>query len=416
MKPSTVTIEVVLDIRRAKTNGSFPLKLRITYQRIQRYYKLKLEANEQFWEEVQVGRRSKGHNTLRERVESVKSKAKSIIQTFETREQAFEFDLFERLFFGQELEPLQSRMEVQDVYASLSQYITQLENEERVSTAMSYNNALQSFKKHQPFLQFRDVTPAWLSKYERTMLEKGKSISSIGIYLRALRIVMNHALDKGIISASEYPFGKKRYQIPASKNVKKALQITDIRAIRNWPVEPGSNEERNRDLWVFSYLCNGMNPKDIFRLTWRNMDGDMIRFYRQKTQHTTRAQPRRIDVVISQPVQEIIDRWGNQDRGEDSLLFPLFEKNLTPKEWDARSRDLIKQINKYMKRIGIELKLSIPLTSYVARHSYATVMKRSGASTEFISETLGHSNLRTTETYFDSFDDNVKRDLVNALL
>ena len=181
-------------------------------------------------------------------------------------------------------------------------------------------------------------------------------------------------------------------------------------------MESGSNEERSRDLWGFSYLCNGMNLKDIFRLTWGNVDGDMIRFYRQKTKLTSRSQPRRIDVVISEPVQAIIDRWGNPNKSPASPMFLLFKPDLSAKEWDMRARDLIKQTNRYMKQIGTLLGIAIPLTSYVARHSYATVMKRSGVSAELISESLGHANMRTTENYFDSFDDKIKKELVNALL
>ena len=416
MKPSILTADVVLDKRRAKSNGAFPLKLRVTYQRVQQYYKLKLEATNEFWEEVQAGRRSKAHTDMRDAVASIKMKVNEVLLTFEKKELPFDFKLFEKAFFGQELESLKTRENAQDVYFALNQYIEQLDSEGRASTAMSYTDALRSFRKFQPDLMFRDVTPPWLSKYEKELLSSGRSISTVGIYTRALRIVMNQALEKGTITAKEYPFGRKRYQIPASKNVKKALQLTDIQAIRNYQLESGSNEERNRDLWVFSYLCNGMNPKDIFRLTWRNVDGDMIRFYRQKTLRTTRSKPRRIDVVISQPVQDILDRWSNADRRPDSSLFPFFQKDLTPKGWEARARDLVKQINRCTKRIGVSLGIAIPVTSYVARHSYATVMKRSGASAEIISENLGHANLQTTETYFDSFEDDVKRDLANILL
>ncbi len=416
MKPSIVTADVVLDKRRAKANGSFPLKLRVTYQRVQQYYKTKLEATEEFWDEVQTGRRSKTHTDMRDAISCIKRKVDEILTSFEKRGIAFDFKPFEEAFFGQELQPLKMRHNVQDVYLALSQYIEQVEKEGRVSTAMSYSDALRSFQKFQPELLFREVTPAWLSKYEKDLLSGGRSISTVGIYVRPLRIVMNQALEKGLIEAKDYPFGKKRYQIPASKNVKKALQLTDIRAIRNYEVEVGSNQERNRDMWVFSYLCNGMNLKDIFRLTWRNVDGDMIRFYRQKTSLTTRAKPRRIDVVISQPVRQILNRWGSLDRSPDNPIFPFFQPGLSPTKWELRARDLVKQINQTTKQIGAELGIAISVTSYVARHSYATVMKRSGISAELISESLGHSNLQTTETYFDSFDDETKREIAQVLL
>ncbi len=416
MKVSLLSVEVVLDTRRAKANGAFPIKLRLTYQRIQQYYKLKLEATQLFWNEVQAGRRAKSHNDLREAIASVEAKANVVIRSFEKQDVAFDFDLFEKAFFGEALDSVRERERAQDVYLALGAYVGQLRAEEQVGTAASYNNALQSFQKYQPRLTFREITPGWLRQYEKAMLTNGKSVSTVGIYLRALRIVINQAIEQGTITQGEYPFGKKRYQIPASKNIKKALQLADIRAIRNYPTKPGSDEDRNRDLWVFSYLCNGMNPKDIFRLTWGDVDGDIIRFNRKKTQRATRANPRRIDVVMSEPVQAIIAKWGNPDHSPDALLFPFFAQNLTAQAWDTRARDLIKQINKYMKRIGESLHIAIPVTTYVARHSYATVMKRSGASNELIGESMGHSSLKSTENYMDSFGDDVKRDFASVLL
>ena len=405
-----------MDKRRLKANGTYPLKLRITYQRLQKYYKLNLESSEEFWTEVQANRRSKVHSDMRDAVSGVKAKANQVVRTLEKKDLPFDFDLFEKAFFGQALEPMSERTNAQDVYQALRLSINRLNDEDRISTAMSYDNALQSFVKFQPLLTFREITPAWLLKYEKTMLSNGRSISTVGIYLRALRTVLIQARDNDIITLKEYPLGKNKYQIPASKNVKKALLITDIRAIRNYPTKPGSDEDKNRDLWIFSYLCNGMNPKDIFRLTWGDVDGDMIRFNRKKTLRSTRSNPRPIGIVLIDPVKEIIGKWGNPDRSSNSPLFPFFSKDLSAKEWEARARDLIKQINRYMKRIGVVLNIHVPLTTYVARHSYATVMRRGGASTELISESLGHSNQRTTEDYFDSFEDDVKRNFADLLL
>ena len=365
MKSSIASAEVIIDPRRAKTNGAFPLKLRITYQRIQKYYKLKLDATQAFWEEVQAGRQAKSHNAFREAVEGVQTKANLLLQAFDKKGIVFDFDLFEKGFFGEALTPIRERQATQDAYNALEQLVNQLQDEDRASTAMSYANALQSFRKYQPTLTFREITPKWLENYESAMLANGRSTSTVGIYLRALRIVVNQAVDKGTITQNDYPFGKKRYQIPVGRNIKKALYPADIKAIRAYSLKPGSNEDRHRDMWVFSYVCNGINPKDIFRLTWRNIDGDMMRFHRKKTQRTSRANPIRIDVVITEPVQAIIDKWGNPDRSPDALIFPLFAANLTAREWDSRARDLIKQMNGCTKRIGEALQLRLPLSGSV---------------------------------------------------
>ncbi len=120
-------------------------------------------------------------------------KSSSILLQFQ-----FEFELFEKAFFGEALEPIRAREAIQDVYLALGQYISQIDSDGRASTAMAYENALQLFKKYQPQLAFREITPAWLSGYEKAMLAGGRTSSTVGIYLRVLRIVANQALDKEI--------------------------------------------------------------------------------------------------------------------------------------------------------------------------------------------------------------------------
>jgi integrase/recombinase XerD len=82
----------------------------------------------------------------------------------------------------------------------------------------------------------------------------------------------------------------------------------------------------------------------------------------------------------------------------------------------AKIKDVTKRINKYMRRIGIALGIDTDLTTYSARHSFSTMLKRSGASTEFIGESLGHKDKRTTENYLDSFEDETKLTYQNMLL
>jgi site-specific recombinase XerD len=111
----------------------------------------------------------------------------------------------------------------------------------------------------------------------------------------------------------------------------------------------------------------------------------------------------------------IIEKWGNKKKDGNTFIFPV----LTGKETPVRQRQLIQQlthtINDNMKDIAEDLEINMPLTTYVARHSFATVLKRSGASNELISEMLGHSNLKTTENYLGSFENDTLKDTTKAL-
>ena len=107
-----------------------------------------------------------------------------------------------------------------------------------------------------------------------------------------------------------YPFGKRRYQIPTSRNIKKALKLQDLAKIYHYAPEC-EQESRAKDFWLFSYLSNGINPKDIASLKYRNIEGEYLIFERAKTENTTRSNPKSISVFISDDINRIIDYWGN---------------------------------------------------------------------------------------------------------
>ncbi|MCK5345400.1 MAG: tyrosine-type recombinase/integrase, partial [Candidatus Heimdallarchaeota archaeon] len=163
------------------------------------------------------------------------------------------------------------------------------------------------------------------------------------------------------------------------------------------------------------YLCNGMNIKDILNLKFKNLKGDTLHYDRSKTSNTIQN-PKPIIVSLLPLAIEIIDRWATKHRMEDSYIFPVFNKSMT-EEQKAKTKDqFIKVINNYMKKIGIEIGFDKPLTTYAARHSFATILKRSGAPMELISESLGHKSLQTTEAYLDSFEDKTRRKFTQMLI
>jgi len=256
-------------------------------------------------------------------------------------------------------------------------------------------------------MKFKEVTPDFLKGYETFMISKGRSVTTIGIYLRHLRSVYNKAVDAGIIDKNHYPFGKNKYQIKAPRNIKKALTLEQIKRIVNYDVNEGSTQHLARDIWLFSYYCSGMNIKDILNLKFKNIQKDVIQFERQKTSSTDQN-PKPIIVSLIPEAEIILNRWKKKKRGEEDYVFPFINKSMSQDERLKAKHQFIKTINKYMKRIGTDIGYDKPLTTYAARHSYATILKRSGAPLGFISESLGHKSLQTTEAYLDSFEDETR--------
>jgi integrase/recombinase XerD len=223
------------------------------------------------------------------------------------------------------------------------------------------------------------------------------------------------AIEDGCMKMEDYPFGKRRYQIPTGKNIKKALSKEEISLIYNYKAISQTWWQKGKDFFLFSYFACGMNMKDILQLKYENIDGDFIRFTRAKTQNTNRTALKPISVPLTSEMLEIINRWKNVSNNPNDYVFDVLKKGLEP----ARERSIIQQftkmVNRYIDLIAKDVGIKRKVTTYYARHSYATIMKKGGASTEFISESLGHTNIKTTSSYLDSFDDETKRQMHNIL-
>jgi integrase/recombinase XerD len=191
--------------------------------------------------------------------------------------------------------------------------------------------------------------------------------------------------------------------------------LADIEKIYKYQAESMSTEEWARDLWLFSYLCNGINPKDIARLTYQQVGSKSIQFVRAKTERT-RREVKAIHVTISDDVWRIISKWGQTPTSPHKYVFAILKPGMTAREEMATIRQTTKTINFYIRRIAQSVGIEKDVTTYTARHSFATVLKRSGASNEYIGESLGHSDLKSTENYLDSFEDDLKQHFASALL
>lgn len=220
--------------------------------------------------------------------------------------------------------------------------------------------------------------------------------------MRALRAIINDAKTDGIITQAQYPFvlnSNGKYQIPEGTGRKLALTSSQLIAVFNYPIIP--QEEIWRDLWVFSFYCNGINLNDLLRLKFKNIiDGEII-WFRQKTINQDKKK-KEIRALITHEMKVIMNRGGNHDKQTDNYIFPYLTNGLSAIDQRKIIQNVTHTINKKMKKIGRALGYG-DITTYSARHSFATVLKRGGANIASISESMGHANSKTTESYFDSF-------------
>jgi integrase len=392
-----------IDKYHPQKDGNCKVSIRVTYQRKKRYYPTSLSVKATDFERLMTAkRRGEADKVLYNEIHAFEAKA---IQAVKDLGEVFTFSKFEDIY-------LNNREAPESISFGFDKYIEELRNEKRIGTAVSYQVAKASIESYKKGLRFADISPALLRNYESWMLDAGKSKTTVGIYLRSLRTIFNRAsIDKSL-----YPFGegKGKYSIPVGKNIKKALTLEEIAKIFHYTPKPETGEAMAKDYWIFIYLCNGLNVKDLCLLKRKNITDNVLRYERAKTKRSKKENDE-ITVSIKNEAKEIILKWGQPSISPESYVFPHLQKGMTAERERQVIQQLTKTINKYMKRIAKNLEINKEVTTYFARHSFATVLRNSGASMEFISEALGHSDMKTTKSYLAGFEQETIHKTTDAL-
>lgn len=407
--PPDCSISYYLDKRRQNKDGTYNLRLQVFSKTLskRKYYSTIFKFSEKEFSSIwKTEKPRKVFKVDRLKLESLKTKGDEVAESLNP----FNFEDFERLLFNK----VSTKKNVNYYYSKI---IDKYYGKESISTAKNYETALKCLLRYhnKPNIEFSDISVSWLEQFEKFCTEKeNKSLTTVSIYLRTLRTVFNDAIEDKTVSSENYPFGKRKYRMPAPKKVKKALSPEQLKSLLHGkPLTP--EQEKAKAFWFFSYLCNGMNFKDILHLKCKNIDGDKLEFVRAKTAKSTQTQ-NTITVYLVPYAEDILNKYGNPDGNPNDYIFPLLEHSQTVIEQYRKVKNFIRLTNqhflKYAKANGIEEKVS----SYWARHSFTTMAIRKGASIELVGEAVGHTNIKTTMGYFAGFEDKTKKDLSSNLL
>jgi integrase len=411
MKILKPTIKFILDTRHQKADGAFAVKMRVTWKRKQKYYATGVDLTKEDFDRVMTDRPRDRYKTIRQDLESLERRAWKVIDAMPI----FTFEKFEADLMNKRPAGVNSIL----LREAFNSKIRALIKEDQLSSAEGYEHARNSFLAARNDLTFYDVTPDFLRKYEKRMVDNGKSIATVGVYVRYLRSLFNEVIESGFIAAELYPFGKvkTKYQVPTKRNAPAPLTRAEVSRIFKY--EPASDAEaRARDLWIFSFLMNGANMRDVANLKWQNVDNrtGKITFYRAKTRNTARHQ-KPIQVFITTDMQKIVNKWGNPPGRPTDYVFPIFAEGMTAEEMKKANENIRQIIRKNMERIAAALSIEGKrIHNYTARDTFAKAQRLAGETGDAIGEALGHENRSTTDTYLDAFEDDVKARIAeNAL-
>ncbi|MFA9391166.1 MAG: site-specific integrase [Prolixibacteraceae bacterium] len=270
----------------------------------------------------------------------------------------------------------------------------------RTGNSKYYVASLTAFKKFRNYkdLTFDELNYKMITRFEEHLQKQQCKINTIAAYMKVIRALCNGAIKEGLAKQEYYPFSK--YKIKHEKTTKRAIIKGSISEMRQLDFSNRPELELARNIFLFSFYCRGMSFVDIANLQAKNIIGERLYYSRNKTNQ-------KFTIRLTEPMLEIIKKYNNLD-DPNSYVFPM----ITNIEGDTylQYQNAMRLTNKKLKIIGKMLGLSIPLTTYVSRHSWATIAKRQGIPTAIISEGLGHETEHTTQIYLDSFENDVLDD------
>ena len=396
------TISVVCYKSKVLKNNESPLMLRICKDGKRKYESIGISILPSLWDFKQNKPTRKCPNKeYIERLiaEKVKVYTDKVIE-FKSQEKEFTAtSLMEKVN-----KPVK-RKTVQEVF---NQYIQELESANRLRYADMYKCTMHSlikFNKHLD-IPFSDMDTIWLKRYEVWLQSQGLAINTLGTRFRHLRVIYNFAIEEKIVKSEYYPFNSFKVSKLSQTTAKRSIQKDEILSVLNYQGQTPL-ECLAIDLFTFSYLAAGINFGDIARLTKDNILENRLIYIRKKTQ-------KQIKVSLQEQAIKLIQKYSMPD---NPYLFPILSSfHKTEQQKVNRIHKIIAKVNKSLKEIGERLNIPIDLTTYVARHSFATVLKRSGVNTSLICEALGHSSERVTQIYLDSFGNDQMEDAMKNLL
>lgn len=281
----------------------------------------------------------------------------------------------------------------QSVFTFFRQQIAKKEQMQCIGTKNNYvsaANRFMEFRDHED-LAFTQMTSDMMEMYQSWLWNRGVGQNTVAFYLRTLRTLYNKAVEAGQAPSNDI---FSHIQTANARTGKRAISVKDIRKIEKLDLSRGSSLDKARDLFLLSFYLRGMAFVDMAFLKKSDLKCGMISYNRRKTHQN-------LNIEWIKPMQAIVDKYAEQTK--DSLyLLPI----LTGKETSLYTayRKVEHNTNYNLKKIGERIGLKIPLTTYVARHTWASVALHMNIPIATISEGMGHNSFKTTQIYLQSLD------------
>ena len=377
------SVDLYLDLRRGKKDGTYPLKIKVRHQG-NILVSTGIDVNVLDWDGRKIKNGDDRYKIKNAKLDGIMAKVEKYILSLEMS------DEIQKMSDGKLRECL--REVISDKPKKVKVFADYLEEfadtKTKKSTKECYIGTLQKIREYDPQCTFEDMNRKWLDMFNKEMVESGLKTNTRGIHFRNIRAVFNYAIDNGYTSS--YPF--RKFRIEKEQTRKRSLDVRELVALRDFPCE--MRQEKYRDIFMLMFYLIGINAVDLFGC--KSLEGGRIEYKRAKT-------GRLYSIKVEPEAMEIIRKY----RGKGHLLCVLDDyKNY--KDFLHRMNENLRNIGPF-KRSGRGGKLTrYPLfpeiSSYWSRHTWATIAASLDIPKETISAALGHEIGSSVTSIYIDFD------------
>ncbi|RGN40384.1 tyrosine-type recombinase/integrase [Bacteroides oleiciplenus] len=283
------------------------------------------------------------------------------------------------------------------VLTSLATLVDEFKNDDRWGNARNLQRALNSFSG---FLEGWDVSlkqvdEKLIMEYEQWLRARKVSKNSSSFYMRTLRSAYNKVISRNQMEQT-FPFRNVYTGVEHTR--KRAVHEDIMICIQKLNLIHSAPLAFSRDLFIFSYCTRGMAFVDIAYLKKVDISGGMLSYVRHKT-------GQRLTIRIEPCIEEIIKRYEPSVRNSP-YLFPIITSD-DPEEAFRQYQTALGYHNRKLKKLGKLTGENLRLSSYTARHSWATVARNHNVPLSVISAGMGHTSEKTTLIYLDSIENSL---------
>ena len=403
----TMNIRIVQKRDVVYKNGCSPLFLRFTHERKNKFVSTGISVLPEHWdnEHQTIVLAHHEYVDLQAQINAKLGEYKKKIQKLEILEIPVTLD---NLF---EAKSRRSRCTITDCF---EREIVRLESLGKYTSASKFKTTLSLLGQFgNANIRLEEIDLAYLNDFEVFLRKRGNKDNSIATKFSVFKGVYNKALSEELFTVQSNPFIKFKVGRLWTPTRKRAISKEELQRLigLELPESPTPYTTLARDIFLFTYYTAGINIGDIAHLKHENICNGRVRYTRRKT-------GKEINCRLMPIAEEIINKYSSPFYDDADYIFPIFDKavHITDLQRHNRIHKVTVKVNRELSKLAKLAKIDTHLTTYVARHTYATVLKRSGVNIAIISESLGHSDLSTTQIYLDSFENSQIDEAMKNLL